>query len=80
MKGEKHMIKILVVAYVVVSIIIGLADVSKIRRQERSLDSFPIGDIGYYVFPKPILGTHNWIFLPSWIPYLLARLYFKVFG
>lgn len=57
----------LVVAYLAVSALVGIIDLVRMARQENELASYPIGDIGYYVFPQKITGLHNWIFLPSWL-------------
>ena len=57
----------MLVAYVIMSLIIGIIDVRRIVLQDQYFDNVPIGDIGYYIEPKPILGIHNFIFLPSWL-------------
>lgn len=56
-----------IAAYLVVSVIIGIIDLIRMVHQEDELASYPVGDIGYYVFPTEITGVHNWIFLPSWL-------------
>ena len=58
---------IILMAYIILSVIIGIIDTVKIYNQNCYLDSFPIGDIGEYVEARPIIGIHNFIFLPSWI-------------
>ena len=50
--------------YVILPLIIGIIDVCRATVQDNKLASYPIGE---YVEPKPILGIHNFIFLPSWI-------------
>lgn len=45
--------------YVILSLIIGNIDVCRATAQENELASYPIGDIGEYIVPKPILGGHN---------------------
>jgi hypothetical protein len=56
-----------IAAYLVVSFIVGVIDLIRMAHQEDELASYPVGDIGYYVFPTKITGVHNWIFLPSWL-------------
>lgn len=56
----------LVVAYVAISVFIGIVDLARASTQEQYLMSFPRGDIGTYVTRRPIFGIHNWVFLPSW--------------
>lgn len=56
----------MLVAYVIMSLIIGIIDVRRIVLQDQYFDTVPIGDIGDCIEPKPILGIHNFIFLPSW--------------
>ena len=60
-------IKIYVVIYLIISVCIGIHDLYLLWVQEQELMQYPVGDIGYYVFPKKITGVHNWIFLPSWL-------------
>lgn len=57
----------MLVAYVILSVIIGIIDVVRIVEQESYFDTVPMGDIDYYIEPKPILGIHNFVFLPSWL-------------
>ena len=59
-------IKVLIV-YSIAGVVIGLIDVARVTSQEEYLSQFPIGDIGEYVFPKKILGVHNFVFCTSWI-------------
>lgn len=57
----------MIMAYVILSVIIGIIDVVKIYDQNEYFGTVPYGDIGEYIEPKPILGIHNFIFLPSWV-------------
>ena len=70
----------MLVAYVILSLIIGIIDVIRATAQDNELASYPIGDIGYYVEPKPILGVHNFIFLPSWLVIGLVVLWNRIFN
>ena len=55
----------ILVIYLVVSLIVGLLDLSAMYYQNIYLSSFPTGDIGSYIKPKHITGLHNILFLPS---------------
>ena len=70
----------MLVAYVILSLIIGIIDVCRATAQENELASYPIGDIGEYIVPKPILGVHNFIFLPSWLVIGLVVLWNRIFN
>ena len=67
-------------AYVILSLIIGIIDVCRATAQENELASYHIGDIGEYIEPKPILGVHNFIFLPSWLVIGLVVLWNRIFN
>ena len=56
---------IYIVAYCIISLIVGFADLVAIREQENYLNTMPAGDIGYYIKPKNIIGIHNILLLPS---------------
>lgn len=62
-----------IIIYLVVSICVGLKDVSRISKQEKYLDTYPQGDIGYYIEPKEIIGLHNKIFFPSYLVFAVVR-------
>ena len=53
------------ILYVIISVIIGIRDLYRLKSQQNYLASVPIGDIGDYVVPKRIFGIHNFMFLPS---------------
>lgn len=72
------LIMIIVTLYVVISVIIGISDLSKMFIQERELDYTPVGDIGYYIIPEHVTGVHNVIFLPSIIVILCCTGIFKL--
>lgn len=57
----------IVILYCVVSLIVGIADVTLVNAQDTYLSTIPTGDIGYYIKPKKIIGIHNVILLPSLI-------------
>ena len=57
----------ILLVYLFMSILVGIIDLFRISAQVRELSQYPAGDVGYYVFPKKILGMHNWVFLPSWL-------------
>ena len=67
-------------AYVILSLIIGIIDVIRATAQDNELASYPIGDIGEYIVPKPILGVHNFIFLPSWLVIGIVVLWNRIFN
>ena len=56
----------MIMAYVILPVIIGIIDIVKIYDQNEYFSAVHYGDIGEYIEPKPILGIHNFIFLPSW--------------
>lgn len=55
----------MIMTYAILSVIIGIIDVVKIYNQNEDFSTVPYGDIGEYIEPKPIIGIHNIIFLPS---------------
>ena len=60
-------------AYVIVSIIVGIVDLAKLVEQDEYFQTIPYGDLEFHE-RKPILGIHNWVFIPSWLvikPFLL---------
>lgn len=72
-----NIIIVIIGLYIVISLFIGLCDLSSAQSQESFLNNTPRGDIGYYVIPKKIYGVHNWIFIPSWLPLIVTKKYNK---
>ena len=66
---------IFVGTYIIISLIIGVADVlANLEIEKEYFKGFP-NKIEYYVdIPERIYGIHNWVLLPSWIPYLIVKL------
>ena len=57
----------IIIIYLMISVVVAIIDLRRMYKQEEYLNSFPIGDIDYYVQPKTIVGIHNWLFFPSWL-------------
>ena len=64
--------------FLVISIVIGIVDIIRMKEQEDYISKFPIGDIGYYVEPKRIMGLHNIIFFPSILIIILFKIVVRV--
>lgn len=69
---------IYIVAYCIISLIIGCVDLVAICAQENYLVTVPAGDIGYYIKPKKIIGIHNILLLPSLLIIGIAVLICKI--
>ena len=69
----------LIFYYLLISGVVAVYDVIRLKNQDEELNSFPQGDIGYYIEPKRILGIHNVIFFPSLLIICAVILINKVF-
>lgn len=57
---------IAIVAYVIVGIIVGIQDLVRLVQQDNYFQTIPRGDLEFHK-RVPILGTHNWVFVTSWL-------------
>lgn len=69
--------KIILFLYIIFSLLFGAICVYKQKQQNKYLDTFPIGDIGYYVVPKKNITFWNIMFFPSLIIISIWRLWGK---